>query len=234
MITRLTHIVPTVLILSVLHAATTHGQYMYLDVSGDGENTAADTLGTSGTFSVGVWLITNRDRAGAVARCTTGEDLTVNSYEVILRSVGGSLRWDGYQNSQPGMSTPLQTRMAGSDFYFGYAGGEALPPGKYRLGTAGVTVTSGSPSIAVVPDTPLGPTLHTSFGSACPGADADNTMELGSDWLDVGGINAGSGHGNEQPQSLAVDGKGHFFLGGNEIAGYSCFLVASIATREPT
>jgi hypothetical protein len=77
----------------------------------------------------------------------------------------------------------------GRDFWTGRAASFYLAPGRHRLGTLGITVT-GTPVLQFLASTPIDDTAMTSFGSACLGHDYDNTIRLGSDFLDARGTSA--------------------------------------------
>ncbi|HYJ31803.1 MAG TPA: hypothetical protein VE326_01155 [Candidatus Binatia bacterium] len=205
-------------LLLLLLAGPASAQYMFLDVDGNGTSGAEDTLSSSGATQVSIWLVTNQNREGYEASCPGGGQLTVNSYEVILRAVDGQVNWGTFQNNQTSMSTEFGTQVGNSDFHTGYAGATALPPGKFKLGTLTVSVADGSPSLQIVPTTPLAGVYGTSFGSACTGQDNDNTLKLGTDWYDVDGAGAPSAPPSGEA-SLLASGGGWIVLGGNVIDG---------------
>lgn len=191
-------------------------QYMFLDANGDSTFTAADSL-RNGENHIGIWLITDTNRSGTPASCA-GSNLAILSYEFILRASGAGIEWGQYQNSQSTMTVSFGAHSVGMDFYRGFGGSTSLSPGKYLLGLLTVDVFSPSVAIQVVPDSPLGGGLATSFGSNCPGQDGDNTLKLGTDWLDVDGL-ATSGFmafGGASPV-IAASGEGRIYLGGNLI-----------------
>src|SRR5258705_8636960 len=77
-------------------APSAEAQHIFLDMNGDGISTAVDVLGP-GTTTADVWLITNRNPDGSFAGCNTGcDDLTINSYDFILRSSSGTRTWGTY------------------------------------------------------------------------------------------------------------------------------------------
>jgi hypothetical protein len=80
--------------------------------------------------------------------------------------------------------------MAEENPRWGYARiqGTVLPAGKYCLGSLVITGRDGQPSIGFAPSSSLGGTFATSFGSRCPGSENDNTLRLGLDWHDAGGL----------------------------------------------
>jgi hypothetical protein len=106
-----------------LHGGPAFAQYMYLDANADSINTESDSLAAAGTVDIDVWLVTNQDRTGTSATCSTGQQLTINSYEVILRAVDGEVSWNGFTNAQAAMSVALGYRSNDSDLYVGYGGG---------------------------------------------------------------------------------------------------------------
>ena len=125
-------------------------------------------------------IVTDRNRDGLASRLAGERDrpLTINSYEMIFHADGGEVEWLSYKNEMSGMTTSFRDRKSTTDYYVGYGGGEALPPGKYRLGTLAVRVVAGSPSITFAPFSAMRATLHTSFGSRYPGRDDDYTLKL--------------------------------------------------------
>ena len=77
-------------------------QYMFLDANGDGIHTDADVVAATGTTDVDVWLITNQNRGGSPAQCSTQDgDLVISSYVVQLRASGGIVQWGEYENRMP-------------------------------------------------------------------------------------------------------------------------------------
>jgi hypothetical protein len=186
-----------------------YAQYMYLDSNGDGIHTAADVLAPSGPTAVRVWLRTDTNRDGTPAVCSTGEELTINSYEVIVRATNGTVAWDSLTNAIPEFTIDYGTMAAGSDAHVSFLSGVLLPPGTYHLANIQVSVVSGTPGIEIASSTPISPVYGTTFGSRCSGLDFDNTLKLGSDWFDADGIPFG-GVANAAPildpvADMAVD-----------------------------
>lgn len=188
---------------AVLVAAPAAAQYMYLDVDGDATRTMADVRGRAGQEKYGLYLVTDQLRTGGASPLSTSGcgALTIGSYEVIFRAVGGEVEWVGYANEQPSMPIQVKSYQGMGDFYVGFAGNEALPPGRHRLGTLQVRTKSGAPKITMAASTPLRGTLNTSFGSHCEGRDRDHTLKLASspemlegtgdglgDWADADGV----------------------------------------------
>jgi hypothetical protein len=67
-----------------------------------------------------------------------------------------------------------------------------VAPGKYKVGTLGITVT-GAPKLDVIPGSPtLNANSQTAFGSACDGVSFDTTIRLGSDFTDADGTELGT------------------------------------------
>ncbi len=185
-------------------------QYMFLDTNGDGQSTAADTLNAIGATTLDIWLWTDTNRNGSQAVCGGGGGappmaaqsptvptspataMSVVSYEFILHANGGTINWGTYVNHMTSMTTTFGLATSPTEYRNGYGGASALSPGTYKIGTLQLTVASGQPSLSVASGTPLNATYITAFGSACAGADGDNTLKLGSDWIDADGANASS------------------------------------------
>jgi hypothetical protein len=157
-------------------------QFMFLDVNGDGACTSADILSSSVT-SVDIWLDTNHNGDGSLATCPTGEDLTINSYTFILTAPSGGVTYGAWTDNM-GFTIAAGGAQSGNDFWIAKASGTPLAAGKYKLGSLAVTIT-GSPSLQFAIVTAIDPTGLTSFGSACPGMDFDNTMKFGTDWINA-------------------------------------------------
>lgn len=174
-----------------------NAQYMFLDSNGDGLNSAADVLPTSGTATVDVWLSTNQNRDGSVVICPTEtKPMDFASYEFCLRAIDGRVAFSGFVNHSD-ISVTLYADGSTSEFYAAQLGTEFVPEGRYRLASVSVSVTSGAPSLQIVPDAPTldraAPSPpETAFGSECPGLDFDNTLLLGRDWFDVDGLSSGA------------------------------------------
>lgn len=162
-------------------------QYLYLDVDGDGKCTSYDVLDAT-VRSVDVWIDTDHDALGNPSPCPTGEKSNIYSYSFILRwsrlGSNGSL---GYGAWTDNMGFPVEAggRAGGNDMWLARASATPLPPGKYKLGTLDVTVTGAVSLTLLARDDALDPTSLTSFGSVCPGKDFDDTIKLGSDFIDA-------------------------------------------------
>ncbi len=171
-------------------------QYMYLDSNGDGVNTAADCLNRIGIPTiVDVYLVTNHNRDGSSATCTTTNGpLDLFGYVVTFKAVNGTVTYSGFVNRFPSMSTALgQLNPDGIRYKNGYTGVAANAPGSYRICTISITAQAGKPEIQIV-DYVQGSADVTSFYCQCWGNDFDNTYKLigptgiGSDWHDVDGL----------------------------------------------
>jgi len=147
-----------------------------------------------------VWLVTDCNRDGtASVPARTGTPLGMFSYEFILHSDNGMVEWGQYENLIPEFGFSFGTYQSPSDFYTGFAGTKAVPPGKYRVGRVAVRTTDGAPTIRFAATSPLSPVCHTSFGSPNPGRHEDNTLRFGdaviprgctapwADWYDADG-----------------------------------------------
>ena len=178
----------TLVVLALAIPLSVSAQYMYLDANGDGVSTLDDQIQATGSTTLDVWLRTDRNRDGSAASCISADgDLTINSYEFILRATGGTVSWSQFVNHQPDFTVSLGQAESATDYHNGLGGGAILPPGTYRLASLTVTVALGTPSIQLVSSTSLSGGYLTSFGSRCSGTDFDNTLKLGTDWFDVDG-----------------------------------------------
>lgn len=170
-------------------------QYMYLDSNGNGVHTAADKLHPVKPTVVDIWFDTAHNRDGSATSChsNSATPLDMNSYVVNLMASGGTVSYSSYTNRLPGaaaLSSPPPSDAARfSSGPFTVPIQASLPPGKYLLGTLTITVTSGFPTVQIVPRL-VAPFIDaTSFGSHCDEhADESNSIILGQDWFDVDGL----------------------------------------------
>jgi hypothetical protein len=181
-----------------LTAAPVRAQYIYIDTDGDGLCDANDVL-APGANTLNVYLQTdaNADFSPAVCQNSTGQVLSIFSYELVFHTSGtGSATYGAWTHnstdlpSYNALRAPVQ---AGGDFtiFYGQSLG-ANAPGFYRLGSVVATVT-GSPTIGLVKSsTAVGTQYSTSFGSECPGSLGLNTIFLGTDFTDVCGTAGGT------------------------------------------
>ncbi len=169
----------------VAFAAPAHSQYMFLDTNNDGVCDTNDILTASST-SVDVWLDTNNNGDGSPATClVSAANLTINSYEVIVRSTGSITLGSWTDNMS--FATSFGDFTAGADAYHGRGSGTVLSPGTYKLGSLAISGVAAGATLSIVAASSANPVGNTSFGSQCEGNDFDNTMKLGSDWNDVCG-----------------------------------------------
>ncbi|HEU4333131.1 MAG TPA: PKD domain-containing protein [Candidatus Eisenbacteria bacterium] len=181
------------LVVLVLCVATPcSAQYLFLDANGDGVHSSADILAPDATTTADLRLVTNRNRDGGAAACAAdpSASMTLNSYEVILRAIGGTVAWGAFTNLLPSATVSFGREEDDRELYVGNGGGEILAPGEYLLARVEITPTSGTPSIAFARRSYVYPAGNTSFGCACLGLDGDNTMKLGQEWLDADGLPA--------------------------------------------
>jgi hypothetical protein len=173
------------------------GQYFFLDVSGDGASSLADRSLPgdalhSGVTSVDVYVVTDRNRDGSEAVCSSAEPFTINQYEFTLHTTGnGSVAfhsWTDNMGFDHGLVRCGDATMCsgGPDVWVGRGSTSQLAPGKYRLGTLGVTVT-GTPRVAFVTSSGLDPYAQTGFGTNCDGLNFDSLVRLGLDLTDADG-----------------------------------------------
>jgi hypothetical protein len=159
---------------------------MYIDVNGDGVSTADDVL-TPATTAVDFWLDTDSNADGTPAICNDNpaDNLTINSYEIIVRATG-AMTYGGWSDNL-GYTVILGDANAGADFYVGRGSGTISPPGLYKLGTLALSGVAANSVLSIVTSTSAAPLAFTDFGTACFGIDFDNTYKLGSDWTDAQG-----------------------------------------------
>jgi len=141
-----------------------------------------------GTTAIDVWFVTNQMADGSAAVCDEDPTklMSFGSYEAVLRYTGsGTVTFTGWTNALAGFTIGLITAgdgtfvTSGTDTWFARGTSPpGLPPGTYKVGTIGVTVT-GTPTVIWGTDSQLSGNAQTSFGSNCDGARFDNTIRLG-------------------------------------------------------
>jgi hypothetical protein len=176
-------------------------QYMWIDVNGDGINgcttpgvTSDDDFLTPATTSIDIYLSTDRNGNGSVASCPTGYALTINSYTFVLTNGSGGVAYGAWTDAMGFSIAAGGPALNTTDYFIGRASATIQPAGTYKLGSLAVTVT-GSPRLDILAHSSIDNTSQTSFGSACPGQDFNNTMRYGEnadlnppgDWNDVCG-----------------------------------------------
>ena len=193
--TSMTRFLPASLLLAALAAlfaaSPATAQYFFIDVNGDGQCDASDVLGPE-VSSVDVYLDTAHDATGTPVACQNGEEgenvLTICSYTFILEwdaAGSGTLSYGPWSDNM-GFTVPSGGKESGRMLWLARAAPYFLAPGRYMLGSLKVKVT-GAPVLRFLSSTPLDNTAMTSFGAQCGGRDYDNTMKLGSDFLDARG-----------------------------------------------
>ena len=177
--------------------APAYSQYIFLDTNGDGVNShavpsAPDDFLNASVTSVDIYIVTDKNRDGSAAICNSAEPFTINQYEFTLHAYGvGSVTYGSWTDNM-GYNFGLVlcgdgTRCtAGPDIWIGRGDAAQSAPGKYKLGTLGVTV-SGQPSLTFVTSSTLNPDAQTAFGSNCDGSRFDSLIRLGEDFLDADG-----------------------------------------------
>jgi hypothetical protein len=164
-------------------------QYMFLDTNHDGVCDDRDVL-TSAVTSVDVYLDSDRNADGSRPTCAQQEEpFNILSYEFTLRAWGdGTVSYGAWIQGPAFASFTVAggENRVGADFHTGFGSMDALPPGRYRLGTLEITVT-GTPRLSLVPVSARNKEDLTAFGSACPGSDFDDTLKLGGDFTDACG-----------------------------------------------
>lgn len=185
----------SVLLLLLSFTSPAFAQYMFLDSNGDGLNDANDRIDPNGPTTIDIWVDTSTNRDGSPATCDTdpATQLTINQWEVVLRAVGGTLRWGPLDNILPISGYPACFADAADTtdpvwYHNGWGGYLILSPGRYQVARLRVEVATGNPAVIFMPNNPAQPSDITSFGSQCLGKDFDNTYKLGLDWRDADGI----------------------------------------------
>ena len=176
-------------------------QYIYLDANGDGVHGPADVVAPTGVTTIDIWLQTDRDKNGGPAACDAA-DMTIAGYQVVLRATNGTVTWTPIVNKRPEFTTDYGSAMTPIELDGGFTGA-SLPPGLYRLASFTAAPATGTPAIEFAPMSPLSSMFTTSFVSACPGADMDNTLKLSVDWIDADGAPFG-GSANGSPSITPI------------------------------
>ena len=191
--------------------APAYSQYIFLDSNGDGVNSNTDPLLpddflNSSVTSVDVYIITDKNRDGSTAVCSSAEPFTINQYEFLLHYDGnGSIVYNGWTDNM-GFTVGLalcgdgKICKAGADVWVALGSGTQLAPGKYKLGTLGITV-AGTPALNFAISSTLNANAQTAFGSNCDGANFDSLIRLGQDFSDSDGI------GDRTPVTATTWGK---------------------------
>ncbi len=178
------------------------GQYVYLDVNGDGVNSHTnpalpDDVLNSTVTSVDVYFATNENRDGSPAVCAQGPDpFSIISYDFTLHAAGSGTVTYGTWTENMGFGitlTPCSPYcMVDPDIWVGRGSGAALAEGTYKVGTLAITVT-GTPTLDIVPGSAtVDPVSQTAFGSNCLGNQQFNTIILGDDFFDSDGTEGGT------------------------------------------
>lgn len=186
------------LLLVLIDPLPASAQFLYLDANGNGVSDPSDLLDPNGTTQVDIWLDTAHNRDGTPAICDTdaGTALTINSWEVVMRAIGGTVEWGPLDNVLP-ISRVRACFASDADttdptwYHNGWGGSTVLEPGLYHVATLRIRVLTGAPAIVFRPFHPEQPTDLTSFGTRCPCLQGDNTYRLGEDWYDASGLGEG-------------------------------------------
>lgn len=239
--------------------ATVHAQYVFLDANGDGVNDGADRLPATGAADIDIWFVTDRNRDGSPAACTTdpSEALTINSYEIVLRALNGRVAFGPMRNRVPFTGRPVsfagyEDTTSTTVYHNGWGFRDILPPGRYLVATLTVEALEGAPSLAFAGRSPMQSADLTSFGTACTGIDWDNTYVLGEEFYDASGIGrpvaeAGGpysgvvnadirldGRGSSDPDGEALDFAWSFDDGGSAAGAVVLHAFATVGTHAAT
>ena len=186
-----------VAVVALFVSAPAYSQYFFLDANGDGLNHMSgiglpiDAL-NSGVTSVDVYVITDKNRDGSTAICSSAEPFTINQYEFTLRAGGSGNVTYGTWTDNMGFTFGLvlcgdgTLCTGGPDIWIGKGSAAQLAPGKYKLGTLGITV-SGLPNLSFATSSTLNANAQTAFGSNCDGQRFDSLIRLGEDFGDADG-----------------------------------------------
>ena len=175
-------------IIALAAASQSRAQYIYIDTNGDGVNTWADSLNSTGTTAVDIWIDTGFNRNGSRGGC--GEN-GLASFSLNLHAVGGTINWGTFTSAvppsagEPAVSNPHEYHIAVG---FDPATAANSPLGLYRLGTLNVEIASGDPCLDFATSTTMSPNHSTSYGAGCHGSKFDHTNRLGSEWSDRDGL----------------------------------------------
>lgn len=173
-------------------AAPLHAQSLFLDENRNGVCDDEDHPSANRVDTLDVWIDTSKNFDGSPATCSTGEDLTMSSYELILLSDPGTtiLSWT---NLRPEFPIEEHKTLQAGVSWIGYTSSGAtthLPPGKYLLGKGVYQTTPGiCPYIFIAPQSAAFPAAETKFYSHCLGSQLDNYIRYGTDFVGTcGGI----------------------------------------------
>lgn len=174
---------------AALIAAPVQAQFIFMDVNGD-QSCGSGDLVPYHDGRIDVWVDTTQDPVGNPAVCTTGEDLTISSYEVVM--VMESVAAVGWENARPEFGQSLGFQKEGRYVRAGFTstgGTTHLAPGLYKLGTLLTQWDSGCPYVVPVASALFSGRKHsTEFWSQCLGADGDYTLRLGDEFSDACGV----------------------------------------------
>jgi hypothetical protein len=169
-----------------LMARSASGQYMFLDVDGDGAYTIADQYACADTLNIDIYLVTNLNQDGSPAACPSdGSGIDINSYSINLYANDAPTSFTNLTNQMPQMVSVDPPSVYPYALHVAYGGPLSFPPGKHRLFSF---TAIGCTMLNVVPYSCYSPPgTVTSFGSSCPGVQSDYTLRLGEDWFGASG-----------------------------------------------
>ncbi len=175
-------------VIALLAGAPASAQYIYIDTNGDGMNTWADSLNSTGTTAVDIWIDTGSNRNGTHGNCS---EPGLVSFSMNLKAVGGTVNWGTFTSAiasasgPPAVSNPTEYHIA---LGITDPASTNTPLALYKLGTLPVEIVSGTPCLDFATSTSMSPRHSTSFGEGCHGPRWDHTSRLGDDWNDKDGV----------------------------------------------
>jgi len=178
------------LVVGLAVPGSARAQYIYIDTNGDGVNTWADSLNSTGNTAVDIWIDTGFNRNGSRGGCGQSG---LASFSLNLHAVDGTINWGTFTSAsppsagEPSVSNPHEYHIAVA---FDPVTAANSPLGLYRLGTLNVEIASGNPCLDFAASTTMSPNHSTSYGAGCNGPKFDHTNRLGSGWSDHDGLTA--------------------------------------------
>jgi PKD repeat protein len=184
---------------------------MFLDANGDGVNDAGDFLYGLESVTVDVYLDTDRNADGSPAVCQSNpsQALTLRGYALNLYNSFEAVEITDITNQLSGMGEVFAPRVFPYALSLAYAGGAALPAGRYHLLRMTVRLLGQEASLEIVRSSCFSPVgSETSIWSDCLGSQFDGLLRFGEDWTDVSSLHS-SLHSNPtfHPPTISCPGE---------------------------